>query len=94
MSKILSIDNDIITIGMDGGTLKEVRAVDLNFVPHVNDEVEIFETETKTIVSKLEKEQPNPLPYSPNGININVQNTQEMKNEQSSTLVWQMELLQ
>lgn len=57
MSKILSIDNDIITIGMDGGTLKEVRAVDLNFVPHVNDEVEIFETETKTIVSKLEKEQ-------------------------------------
>lgn len=55
MSKILSIDNDIITIGMDGGTLKEVRAVDLNFVPHVNDEVEIFETETKTIVSKLEK---------------------------------------
>lgn len=86
MSKILSIDNDIITIGMDGGTLKEVRAVDLNFVPHVNDEVEIFETETKTIVSKLEKEQPNPLPYSPNGININVQNTQEMKNEQSSTL--------
>jgi len=86
MSKILSIDNDIITIGMDGGTHKEVIAVDLNFVPHVNDEVEIFETETKTIVSKLEKEQPNPLPYSPNGININVQNTQEMKNEQSSTL--------
>ena len=52
MSKILSIDNDIITIGMDGGTLKEVRAVDLNFVPHVNDEVEIFETETKTIFFK------------------------------------------
>ena len=51
MSKILSIDNDIITIGMDGGTLKEVRAVDLNFVPHINDEVEIFETESKTIVS-------------------------------------------
>ena len=83
MSKILSIDNDIITIGMDGGTLKEVRAVDLNFVPHINDEVEIFETESKTIVSKLEKEQTNPLPFSPNGININVQNTQKMNNEQT-----------
>lgn len=55
MSKILSIDNDIITIGMDGGTLKEVRAVDLNFVPHVNDEVEILKQKLKPLFQSLKR---------------------------------------
>lgn len=80
MAKILSIQNDIITIGTDDGSLKEVRAVDLNFVPHINDEVEIFETETKTIVSKAEK-QNSGQPFSPNGININLQNNQGYPNQ-------------
>lgn len=46
---------------------------DLNFVPHVGDQVEIFETDNKVIVSKVEQPE-NTTPAG--GININVQNTQ------------------
>ena len=55
MSKIIEITNQIISIGTDDGGIKEVRADDINFVPHIGDEVEIFETETRIIVSKVEK---------------------------------------
>lgn len=75
MAKILSVENEIITIGTDNGALKEVRACDLNFVPHINDEVEIYETESKTIVSKVQPQQP-AMPFGNGGININVQNSQ------------------
>ncbi len=71
MAKILDVKNDIISIGMDDGGIKEVRTMDLNFVPHVGDEVEVFETETKTIVSKVEKKDENSINR---GININVSN--------------------
>ena len=73
MAKILSITNAIISIGTDDGGIKEVRAEDLNFVPHVGDQVEIFETDTKTIVSKIEQQVSN---TPAGGININVQNAQ------------------
>ena len=74
MAKILSIDNSVISIGTEGGGIKEVRACDLNFVPHVGDEVEIFETETKTIVSKIEPKVEPSIPAG--GININLTNSQ------------------
>lgn len=72
MAKIVSINNGIISIGTDDGGIKEVRNEDLNFSPQVGDEVEVFETETKTIVTKKEKAKE--IPNS--GININVANTQ------------------
>lgn len=71
MAKILEVKNDVISIGTDEGSITEVRTVDLNFVPHVGDEVEIFETENKTIVSKIEKKDEG-IPTG--GININVSN--------------------
>ena len=74
MAKILSITDAVVTIGTDDGGIREVRADDLNFVPHVGDQVEIFETETKVIVSKTEPVTDN---ASAGGININVQNTQQ-----------------
>ena len=73
MAKILSITNTVISIGNDDGTIKEVRAADVNFVPHVGDKVEIFETDTKIIVSKVE-EPKSSIPEG--GININLQNNQ------------------
>ena len=75
MAKIISIQNEIVSIGTDDGSIKEVRLMDLNFSPVVGDEVEIFETENKTIVTKKEKaaEQTN-IPAG--GININMTNTQ------------------
>lgn len=72
MAKIIEITSTVVSIGTDDGAIKEVRAGDLNFVPHVGDEVEIFETENKVIVSKVEEK--NSIPSG--GININLQNTQ------------------
>ena len=74
MAKIISINDSVISIGTDGGGIKEVRACDMNFVPHVGDEVEIFETETKTIVSKVEQKPEPAIPAG--GININLSNSQ------------------
>ena len=78
MAKILDITDTVISIGTDDGGIKEVRASDINFVPHIGDKVEIFETETRTIVSKVEeKKVDNSLPAG--GININMNNTQTMQ---------------
>lgn len=74
MAKIISIDNQIISIGTDNGGIEEIRASDINFVPHIGDEVEIFKTETKVIVSKVE---PKKSAIPEGGININLSNTQQ-----------------
>lgn len=71
MAKIIDIKTNIVSIGTSDGTIEEVRADDLNFVPHIGDEVEIFKTETKTIVNKVEKN--NDLSK---GISINVNQAQ------------------
>ena len=55
MAKIVLVEQDKVSIGMDDGVIKEVRTDDLNFVPHVGDEVEVFETESRTIISKKEQ---------------------------------------
>lgn len=73
MAKIISINDQIISIGTDQGGIEEIRASDINFVPHIGDEVEIFKTETKTIVSKIE---PKKESVPNGGININLSNTQ------------------
>lgn len=74
MAKIINISDQVISIGTDNGGIKEVRASDINFVPHIGDEVEIFETETRIIVSKVEKKAAPEIPVG--GININLANTQ------------------
>lgn len=71
MAKIIQITNAVISIGTDDGGIKEVRSSDINFVPHIGDEVEIFETETKTIISKLEKREDE---LKGSSINVNVKN--------------------
>lgn len=77
MARILGIRNGIIEIGTDDGGITEVRDSDINFVPHVGDEVEIYQTETKTIVSKKEEKNTNAMQSG--GININMQqNAQPM----------------
>lgn len=82
MAKIININNQIISIGTDNGGIEEVRADDLNFVPHIGDEVEIFKTETKIIVSKVE---PKKSAISEGGININLSNTQQSNTQNGST---------
>lgn len=75
MAKIIKMDETVVSIGTDQGGIKEVRRADLNFVPQVGDEVEVFETENSTIVTK--KEAPVSNENNNNGgININVSNNQ------------------
>ncbi len=73
MAKIIKITGDIISIGTNEGGIKEVRTTDINFVPNVGDEVEIYETENNLIITKKEDRKDI---NNGGGININVSNNQ------------------
>ncbi|MBP5308464.1 MAG: TM2 domain-containing protein [Clostridia bacterium] len=77
MAKILTISADIIEIGMDDWSIKEVPADSLNFLPHVGDKVEIFQNSNKIIVSKVEEKEKitNPTQGQQQNIAINNINT-------------------
>ena len=77
MAKIIAVEEEKIIIGTDDGGIKEVRPSDLNFTPEVGEKVDIFETETRTVVTKAEDKntvQNQSIPAG--GININMNNTQ------------------
>lgn len=74
MSKIIEVTDTIVSIGMDDGSIKEVRLSDCNFIPNIGDEVEVFSSEFKTIVQKKPIKEENTINKS--GININVNNVQ------------------
>ena len=71
MSKIVRVVNDIVFIGLGSGQVKEVRRSDCDFEPLVGLEVEVYESETTTIVHKVHKEEVIP---SDKGINIKIEN--------------------
>lgn len=77
MAKIIEITPQIVSLGTDDGAITEVSADCLNFVPHIGDEVEVFQTGTKIIVSKLERK-PEYSPYNGpgGGFNISPSHTQ------------------
>lgn len=76
MSKIIEITDTTVSIGMDDGSIKEVRFADCNFTPNIGDEVEIFSSEFRTIVQKKPVKEENTINKS--GININVNNVQNI----------------
>jgi TM2 domain-containing membrane protein YozV len=71
MAKIIKLEGEIVSIGADDGGIDEVRLSDLQFIPQIGDEVEVFKTENQIIVTKIEKK----MESANSGININVQNT-------------------
>lgn len=75
MSKILKVLEDRIVIGLDGGGVTEARMQDVDFIPQVGDEVEVFTSELTNYVSKKKEAAP-VMGNNPNGINITLQNTQ------------------
>ena len=83
MAKIIEITDTVISIGMDDGNIKEIRASDINFVPHIGDKVEIFETESRIIVSKVQEKSPE---FPAGGININMTNNQTQQQPQQVLL--------
>ncbi|MCD8299880.1 MAG: hypothetical protein LUC41_01680, partial [Clostridiales bacterium] len=52
MARIIRIDGDVVRIGTDSGGIENVRITDLNFTPQIGDEVDIYRTDTQTIVVK------------------------------------------
>lgn len=76
--KILGVSDGIVTIGLNSGGITEVRIEDVNYGFKIGDAVEIFQSETRTIVAKHNDPafQPsdNSLLQQPQGININISN--------------------
>lgn len=53
MAKIIKIEDDLIFIGLDDGSIKKVNKSFCNFSPDINDEVEIYESEGCIVVNKI-----------------------------------------
>lgn len=66
--KVIKITEEVIIIGMDNGTIKEVRRSDVEFIPKLEDLVDVFEDKDQVIVTRR-KETAN------SGININMTNS-------------------
>lgn len=54
MPKIIQIENDIVSIGMDDNSIKDVPISACNFTPKIGDAVDIFQSEEKIIITKVE----------------------------------------
>ncbi|WP_293662718.1 TM2 domain-containing protein [uncultured Phascolarctobacterium sp.] len=52
MAKIIKVENGIVIIGMDNGTLKEVKQDSLTFYPEPGTLVDVFSNEEKIIITK------------------------------------------
>lgn len=80
MAKIIKIDNGVVSIGNDDGSLTEIRIEDCNFNPNVGDEVNLFSSESKTLCVKVEKTVQQIEDIIKGGININVTQNQGSHN--------------
>lgn len=59
MSRIISIDGENVSVGLDDGSIREVNIASCSgFQPQINDEVEIFEGNGKIILTKVVKQSP------------------------------------
>lgn len=55
MAKILKVNEESVSIGMDDGSIKKVLLSDLDFKPLVGDEVKVYQSDGETIVTKAQK---------------------------------------
>lgn len=66
MNKIIGVKGDKVQIGVDSGRIITVNSSQLNFLPQIGDEIEVFRDGNEVIVSKKQS-------ASASGININMQ---------------------
>lgn len=57
MAKVLKTNINKTTIGLDNGSIEEVDTASLDFIPQVDDELEVYKTGDEIIVRKCNKEQ-------------------------------------
>ena len=62
MAKIIKIEESIVSLENDDGTIRQVRLENLNFAPIVGDEVEVLENNGNIIVTKKEIVIQEPIP--------------------------------
>lgn len=54
MARILKVNSDTVSIGIETGEIIEVGIEDLNFTPAVDDIVEVYKSDKETIVRKVD----------------------------------------
>lgn len=77
MAKIINVDDQVVSIGMDDGSLREVRVTDCNFTPEIGKKVEVYGNEEKTIVHEIIEKEEKPVSdvnVAKEGINISINN--------------------
>lgn len=93
MKSIIQIVQDVIVIGDDiDSSIIEVRKTDCNFEPSLGDKVNVFNSEKKLIVTKIEESKlrtnnsfPDPLTSNlQDRININIVNDNSQRNDLAS----------
>lgn len=68
MAKIIKVENGIVIIGMDNGTLKEIKQESLTFYPELGTLVDVFSNEEKIIITKKDTHNYN---NTKNGVLVN-----------------------
>lgn len=55
MAKIIRIKDDTVSVGMDDGSFFDMKQEDIDFHPAVGDEVNVFTSGNRTIISKINR---------------------------------------
>ena len=75
MAKVIKVENEVVMIGADDGSIREVRKSDCYSDVAPGDEVDMFSDETKTVVIKKETRQPFDQEDSQKSVNIQISNS-------------------
>ena len=89
MAKILSVTEEVVEIGEEGGSLTEVRLSDLSFSPRVGDIVDIFRSENsiRVVLSQNPGKNSEGVSQNGQGININLSQAQNIQAEAPTQVV-------
>lgn len=74
MDKIIKVTDDKVLVGTKSGGIIEVRRCDLSFEPVVGDTVNVFISESETIIVKAQEPKTQEKQEENQGINININN--------------------
>lgn len=55
MAKVLKTNINKTTIGLDNGSIEEVDTASLDFIPQVDDELEVYKTAMKLLLENVIK---------------------------------------
>lgn len=67
MARILKVNVNTTTIGLDDGNILEVDTAGLDFIPQVDDRVEVYRNNYETIIKRKQEPQPTYHTFHSNG---------------------------